>query len=146
MSRWLAAGLTAIGVGWVIAVLLAPLSGADGSVAAWLVYHAGGTVCHQRPDRSFFLAGEPMPVCARCFGLYASGATAALLAWTVVPGSRNGNSRAVLGMAALPTIATIAVEWLGLVTPGSVLRALSALPLGAAAGWIFVGALRSERG
>ena len=27
-------------------------------------------LCHQMPDRSFFLDGKPMAVCARCFGIY----------------------------------------------------------------------------
>jgi len=36
-------------------------------------------VCHQRPDRLVWLAGSPLPVCARCAGLYLSLATAALV-------------------------------------------------------------------
>lgn len=28
-------------------------------------------VCHQRPERSIYLGGVPMVVCARCFGIYA---------------------------------------------------------------------------
>ena len=31
-------------------------------------------ICHQRPERSFAIAGIQMPVCARCSGLYVSGA------------------------------------------------------------------------
>jgi uncharacterized membrane protein len=27
-------------------------------------------VCHQNPDRSFLINGEPMPLCARCTGFY----------------------------------------------------------------------------
>lgn len=26
------------------------------------------TGCHQKPERSFFVAGRQMPLCARCFG------------------------------------------------------------------------------
>jgi hypothetical protein len=25
--------------------------------------------CHQRPERSFFLDGRQVPICARCFGM-----------------------------------------------------------------------------
>ena len=30
----------------------------------------GGFVCHQLPDRSFFIDGRALPVCARCTGIY----------------------------------------------------------------------------
>jgi uncharacterized membrane protein len=28
--------------------------------------------CHRRPERSFFYKGQPLPLCARCTGLYPS--------------------------------------------------------------------------
>src|SRR5918994_6016912 len=37
-------------------------------------YAAGSMICHQLPDRSFFIDGRQLPVCARCTGLYISGA------------------------------------------------------------------------
>ncbi len=40
----------------------------------WLLH----ALCHQRPDRCLLVAGLPMALCARCFGIYA-GALAALL-------------------------------------------------------------------
>ena len=36
-----------------------------------VVYGFGQVVCHQRVDRSFLLGGVPLPVCARCTGIYA---------------------------------------------------------------------------
>jgi uncharacterized membrane protein len=39
----------------------------------WLslaVYRAFGHVCHQIPERSFYIVGYPLAVCARCTGLY----------------------------------------------------------------------------
>ncbi|KYK37725.1 MAG: DUF2085 domain-containing protein [Theionarchaea archaeon] len=33
-------------------------------------YHAFSSLCHQRPERSFFLWGYPMGVCARCTFFY----------------------------------------------------------------------------
>ena len=41
-------------------------------------YLVGSLLCHQRPDRSFFLWGSQMPVCARCLGIYAGAALAAI--------------------------------------------------------------------
>jgi uncharacterized membrane protein len=146
MSRWLAIGLTTASVLWLLALLAAPFGVGDGSVAAWFVYQAGGSICHQRPERSFYLAGAPMPVCARCFGLYASGAVAALGAWAIVPRHdwSTRQSRVVLCIAALPTAVTLAVEWFGLAASSPLVRALAALPLGGGAGWVFVRALRTE--
>ncbi|MCU0508722.1 MAG: DUF2085 domain-containing protein [Anaerolineae bacterium] len=40
---------------------------------------AAYAVCHRIPERTFELAGRPLPLCARCSGLYL-GAAAALLA------------------------------------------------------------------
>jgi uncharacterized membrane protein len=103
----------------------------------------GALVCHQRIDRSFMLAGEPMPVCARCTGIYLSGALGAIAAWLTVQ-SMPRHTRALILAAAIPTLASVAVEWAGLVQPGNIVRALAALPVGAACGWIFVRLLRAE--
>ena|ERR1035438_8581875 len=34
--------------------------------------------CHQRPERSFFLRGRQLPICARCFGLTLGAASVPL--------------------------------------------------------------------
>jgi len=38
-------------------------------------------LCHQDPDRSFWIGGRPMAVCARCFGIYSG----LLGTWLCVP-------------------------------------------------------------
>lgn len=43
------------------------------------IYRAFSYVCHQIPERSFFIAEHQFAVCARCTGLYAGFATATLL-------------------------------------------------------------------
>ncbi|NLK21660.1 MAG: DUF2085 domain-containing protein [Epulopiscium sp.] len=35
-----------------------------------LIYFMGRSVCHQFPERSFFIQGTKMPLCARCTGIY----------------------------------------------------------------------------
>jgi Predicted membrane protein (DUF2085) len=48
---------------------------------AFAVYAIGSIVCHQRSERSFFLWGRQLPVCARCTGIYMGAAlTVAVLA------------------------------------------------------------------
>lgn len=38
----------------------------------------GGAFCHQLPERSIYVAGVQLPVCARCFGVYSSVAVCSL--------------------------------------------------------------------
>lgn len=142
-SRSLAISLTGAAVLWVAFLLTAPLLLARGSASPALaaLYGAAGLICHQRPERSFTVSGMQMPVCARCFGLYGAGAAGALAACALGAGRVRAGSRGVrilLAAAAAPTAATVLVEWSGLAFPSNAVRAAAALPLGAAAGWIFV--------
>jgi uncharacterized membrane protein len=60
--------------------LLAPAASASGAVAAGALLRAAfAGVCHQIPERSFTLLGEPVAVCHRCLGLYAGGIAGLLL-------------------------------------------------------------------
>src|ERR1044072_3433249 len=101
---------------------------------ALLVYAAGSIVCHQRPDRSFHLWSAQMPVCARCSGIYAGGAIAAAALLIRTRADRAGlmspilpgGGRRILAAAALPTVATLIVEWTWL-TPPNTVRALAGI-------------------
>jgi uncharacterized membrane protein len=140
-ARALAIALTISACIWIFA-LAAATGERTGSWRA-VVYGLASTVCHQRPERSFFVNGRQLPVCGRCAGLYVSGALAAVAAWL---GARRSprDSRKLLLLAALPTAVTVPVEWLGIWPLSNVVRAAAALPLGAAAGWTFIRSLRSE--
>jgi uncharacterized membrane protein len=150
VQRGLAATLTVGALLWTATLLLAPFAlqrGRGVSMASALIYQGASLICHQRPERSFHLAGVQLPVCARCTGLYLSGAAGALAAWSgwrrlVMPRA----TRTAFALAAIPTALTFAVELAGLAHPSNTVRAMSALPLGAAAGWIFVRSLRAEAG
>jgi hypothetical protein len=86
-----------------------------------------------------------MPVCARCLALYVSGAFGATLGW--LPLRRRAaahRDRWWLLVCALPTGGTWALEAAGLVAFSNGARAIAAVPLGVAAGWIFVRRLREE--
>jgi uncharacterized membrane protein len=115
---------------------------AFGPTAA-VVYAASSRICHQRPERSFHLATFPLPVCARCLGLYLSGAIGAAVAWASRrrPGDR---ARLVLAVAAVPTAATWAAEVAGLAAFSNTARALAALPLGLVVGWLCIQMLRYD--
>ena len=110
------------------------------------VYQAGSLVCHQRPERSFHLAGVQLPVCARCFGLYLSGAVGLVVASRVAAARYPARpARLLLAMAALPIASTVALEWLGLIHTTNVQRMLTGLPLGFAAGVVIVRSLARPR-
>ena len=87
MERRAALFLTSAAVLWAAAIFLAPLAAHHLTWRSFthLVDAVGALVCHQRAELSFALAGQMMPVCARCTGLYASGAAAGLAAWLIAP-------------------------------------------------------------
>lgn len=128
--------LLAVGVGlWVAALFLAPSA----------VFPAGSFICHQRPERSFFVHGRQMPVCARCTGLYVGAALAAPLAILAASSLAAARARRLLILAALPTLASWSAEFTGLAHPSNLLRAVLALPLGFAAAWLVMGTLDGSR-
>jgi uncharacterized membrane protein len=140
--------LTSAAVLWAALILLAPAALRSGAPApafgAATIYAAAGRFCHQQPERSFAVFGTPLPVCARCAGLYLSGALGALLAW--LPRRRRAvtRDRLILLACAIPTAVTWGLEAAGVTGFSNEARALAALPLGGAAGWTFVRALRDE--
>ena len=53
-------------------VVVAPLAAAGGhGDLAQVIYRAFAVLCHQRPDRSYFIDGHKLAVCSRCTGIYA---------------------------------------------------------------------------
>jgi uncharacterized membrane protein len=121
------------------------------------LFATGSVICHQLPERSFFVDGWQLPVCARCTGLYLSGA-AGLAGWlavkllrgwrpqTLPPASapRNTSGGAITGparwamalllIAAAPTVVSYLTGVLGLWDGSNLTRAVLAVPLGVVAG------------
>ena len=144
IGRLLPAGLTLAAILWAAAIIVTPYQSRQAPVVAAVVHAAAAHVCHQRPERSFHLAGARLPVCARCTGLYVSAAAGALAAWFAfvrVPRA----TRTLLAVAAAPTAATWIAEWAVAVSMSNTVRALASWPLGAVVGWLFVGMLRADR-
>src|SRR5688500_17600845 len=96
--------LVAAAVFWLAAILFAPLTIASRQPALSLgaagVYATGARVCHQRPDRSFVVDGRPMPVCARCTGLYTGAAVAGPLALLLASGWSTRRARVAFAVSA----------------------------------------------
>src|SRR5690349_25091306 len=108
-----------------------------------MIFAIGGVICHQRPERSFFVEGHQLPVCARCTGLYVSAAIG-LLGWWGLKLARKWRPVEIdpqmavrlLLIAAIPTAISLATAAIGWWDGSNITRALLAIPLGASAGAI----------
>lgn len=133
---------------WAALVLSGPLLP---DAIAGPLYAVSSLLCHQRSDRSLFVSGAQLPVCARCTAIYMGAAlgalragahvgdTGSLLARGLTPGLRR--ARIVLVLAALPTVLSVVGEQLGIIPSSNVLRAAASAPFGIAVGFVGVAVL-----
>ena len=142
---------------WAAALPAAAFAAARPDHAARLfalaVYGFGGAICHQRAERSFHLFATPLPVCARCTGLYAGAAIAAIaFVWASrragaarrsIP--QPSTARLLLAAAAVPVAVSLAYEWTTGDMPSNVLRAATGLMLGGAVAHLILAAVDSTR-
>jgi hypothetical protein len=147
---------------------------ASASVLILGVYGLGSLICHQLPERSYHLWAAQMPVCARCAGIYLGAACGALASTSVRaigswksapmdPGAvqpearstddrsnakaRSGslqNARALLGIAAAPTVVTLLYEWSTGDMPSHAMRAAAGVPIGLVVAWLVVAAADNQ--
>lgn len=62
--------LSVVGM-WVLAIVAAPVLLKDGyGGVSGAIYGFFSHICHQLPERSFWLDGHQFAVCSRCFGVY----------------------------------------------------------------------------
>lgn len=56
---------------WILLIVGLPVAKANGFVTiSSPLYYFFSFLCHQIPERSFHIVGEPFAVCSRCFGVY----------------------------------------------------------------------------
>ena len=61
----------AVVLAWVLLILTPPIAKANGFTnISTPLYSFFSFMCHQMPDRSFFIDGEKFGVCSRCYGVY----------------------------------------------------------------------------
>jgi uncharacterized membrane protein len=142
----LLAGATLLWAGAVpLAAWLRGGTAAAATLFTFLIYGVGAIVCHQRPERSFHLGALPLPVCARCTGIYAGAAAVALIA---LAGSRYrysaGRVRAWLTVAAVPAVLSLCYEWATAQVPSNAVRAATGVFVGAAVAAVVLGFLDDE--
>jgi uncharacterized membrane protein len=141
MIRHVSKALVAATLVWPLLIVTAAWRDGTGRLPAWsaFVYLAGAGVCHQKPERSFHTAGVQWPVCGRCSGLYLAAPIGAVAASIAMRRRRvRGRTLVWLAVAALPTAATLVLEFLTPVPVGNMARAAAALPLGAAVAFVVV--------
>jgi uncharacterized membrane protein len=119
-------------VSLVIVAPLAAASGHNGIAAA--IYYAFSKLCHQRPDRSYFLDGHKLGVCARCTGIY-FGFALTLLAYPLLRSLRTTTTppRKWLFLAALPLAIDFSLTFFGVWENTHTSRLLTGLLLGSVA-------------
>lgn len=96
-------------------IVVAPLAAANGHTElAAGIYHVFSPFCHQRPDRSYFVAGYQFAVCSRCTGLYA-GFAFTLLLYPLIRSLKTTTMppRILLLLAALPLAIDFSVTFFG---------------------------------
>jgi uncharacterized membrane protein len=117
-------------VGLLVAAPLAQVNGLQW--LALVLYEAFSHVCHQSPERSFYIAGYPLAVCARCTGLYV-GFAAAVVLYPVMTSLKGTHvpERKWLFIAAAPLAIDFALGFLGVWKNGHASRLLTGALLGA---------------
>jgi uncharacterized membrane protein len=106
------------------------------------VYVIGSFICHQRPERSFHLAGLQLPVCARCLGLYAGAAIGSVTALGL---GRIREPRTIAVIAIIPLLVSLVVEWLGVSPLSNVLRAVTGVVAGSVVAAVVLATLHYEQ-
>lgn len=107
--------LAASSILFVSLIIAAPLFEARGSHDLALnIYHPFGFICHQLPERSFFISGHKLAVCSRCTGLY-FGFTGALLLYPLFRSLRLAHTphRKWLIAAAIPLFIDFVLTFVG---------------------------------
>src|SRR5215216_6588860 len=96
-------------------IIVAPVAAAGGhNGLAFAIYRAFGTLCHQLPERSYFIDAHKFAVCSRCTGIYA-GFAFTLLLYPLVRSLRNTATppRSYLILAALPLAIDFSLTFFG---------------------------------
>ena len=116
-------------------ILLAPLAAASGhNGVAFAIYHAFAPLCHQLPERSYFIDGHKFAVCSRCTGIYA-GFAFTLLVYPLVRSLRSVATppRSFLILAVLPLAIDFSLTFFGIWENTHTSRLLTGALLGSVA-------------
>lgn len=114
------------------------------ALCTWAISHGASmkwrllfrTLCHGRPERCLYLFDVPMPICARCAGIYA-GVLAGLALFRIMPWLRERTMRLVAFVALTPLALDGLTQLTGLRESTNPLRIATGVIAGLAFGlWI----------
>ena len=114
-------------------IIVAPVALArDHNSLGYLLYEMFGRVCHQIPERAFYIEGHPFAVCARCTGIYV-GFGVGVLIYPLVRSLSRGDApeRRWLLFAVIPTVLDFALGLFNLLENTHLSRTLTGTLLGA---------------
>jgi uncharacterized membrane protein len=126
---------------FILPTLLAPYLASVG--AYWpsrVIYIVYRLTCHQLPERSFFLFGHKMAICARCMAIYTSFWGLGLLygLWKATPWGRRHRPRPLsikwLAVLAVPMFIDGVAQLVGLHQSTNLLRTITGTLVGAGTG------------
>ena len=130
-TKILAAFLASIAAGVTGASAACALAIANGASMKWRLLFR--LICHGIPDRCFFIAGVPMPICARCTAIYGGLAAGIILFWVVGAFRRlpsEISARRILFIAAIPLVVDGLTQLVRLRESTNLLRLETGLLLG----------------
>jgi uncharacterized membrane protein len=123
------------------------------AICSWAVGHGASMrwrllfrmLCHGRVERCFQLFGAPMPICARCTGIYL-GLLAGLLAFPLIPLLRERVMRMVALVAIVPLGLDGLTQLFGLRESVNPLRVATGIVAGMAFGLWILSAVQPPEG
>lgn len=127
------ATMATLTLAFVSLIVVAPVALAHGyNSSAFVLYEMFHHVCHQIPERAFYLEGHPFAVCARCTGIY-FGFAAGVLLYPLARSLRRGDApaRKWLLLALVPTLLDFTLGIFHLWENTHLSRSLTGLLLGA---------------
>jgi uncharacterized membrane protein len=113
-------------------IVAAPLAAAGHhDNLAGTLYHSFGLLCHQLPERSFFILGNKFAVCSRCTGLYL-GFVVTLALYPLLKSIRRTHlpARKWLIAASIPLLIDFSVTFFGVWENTHATRFLTGMLLG----------------
>jgi uncharacterized membrane protein len=116
-------------------IFVAPLAAAAGhNGLAFAIYYAFAPLCHQLPERSYFIDGHKFAVCSRCTGIYA-GFAFTLVVYPLVRSLRSVATppRSLLILATLPLAIDFSLTFFGIWENTHTSRLLTGALLGSVA-------------
>lgn len=139
-NHWLFLANTTV-LAFLLPTLLAPCLASVG--ARWpsrVIYLVYRLTCHQLPERSLFLLGHKMAICARCMAVYVSFWGLGLLygIWKATPWGRRHSQKPLpikwLAVLAVPMFVDGVTQLIGLRESTNLLRTITGALVGAGTG------------